>query len=509
MTNNPPSSRIQPGEYGFPLKLKPRYDNFIGGDWVAPVDGEYYSNLTPVTGQPLCEIASSGKRDIDLALDAAHKAKDKWGQTSVQDRAAILFKIADRMEQNLELLATAETWDNGKPIRETMAADVPLAIDHFRYFASCIRAQEGGISEVDKDTVAYHFHEPLGVVAAITPWNSPIASEMQKVAPAIAAGNAVILKPAEATPLMALELARIFEQAGLPAGLLSVLPGKGSVIGDALARHPRVRKISFTGGTTTGRHLAHVAAEKLIPASLELGGKSPTIVLEDADIEQAARGICYGIFSSAGQACIAGSRLFIHESIYAPLMSRLLELTRGLRVGHPFTDGVHVGPLIGEKHRQSVIQYVELAKREGGRVLCGGEIPADPALANGSFFQPTIIEGLSNSARACQEEIFGPVLVAMPFADEATLIREANDSVYGLAAGIWTRDTGRALRLSEQLEAGTVWINTYKVFAISTPFGGFKESGLGREKGIQGLKAWMQQKSIYLATGNSVNHWCD
>lgn len=482
----------------------------IGGRW-RHGGGEPMVSRFPADGSLNARLNAASPDDLEEAVVRGERAwrDPAWRNALPHQRATILYKVASLVESRLDELAQMQSRDNGKPLAETRGL-VMSAAATARYFAAACELLEGELpTPRQQSLLTLSRYEPLGVVAAITPWNSPIASEMQKIAPAIAAGNAVILKPAEATPLMALELGRIFEQAGLPAGLLSVLPGKGAVIGDALARHPGVRKIAFTGGTTTGRYLAQVAAEKLIPISLELGGKSPTIVLEDADIEQAARGICYGIFSSAGQACIAGSRLFVHDSLYEPLMARLLALTRGLRIGHPFAEGIHIGPLIDERHRRRVQEYVALAKREGGRVLCGGEIPTDPALAAGSYFLPTIVEGLSNGARACREEIFGPVLAAMPFSDEAELIGLANDSVYGLAAGIWTRDCGRALRLSEQLEAGTVWINTYKVFAVSTPFGGFKESGLGREKGIQGLKAWMQQKSIYLATGNDVNHWCD
>ena len=365
---------------------------FIGGNWRRG-GGNLMQSHFPADGAVNATLHAASLEDLQEAIDAGERAwrDPAWRNSLPHARAKILHKVADLIESRVDELARMQSRDNGKPLAEARGL-VMSAAGTARYFAAACELLEGELpTPRQPDVLTLSRYEPLGVVAAITPWNSPIASEMQKVAPAIAAGNAVVLKPAEATPLMA----------------------------------------------------------------------------------------------------------------------RLLELTRGLRVGHPFTDGTHVGPLINDAHRKSVQAYVELAKREGGRVLCGGEIPADPLLANGSYFQPTIIEGLINSARACQEEIFGPVLVAMPFSDEAALIREANDSVYGLAAGIWTRDTGRALRLSEQLEAGTVWINTYKVFAISTPFGGFKESGLGREKGIQGLKAWMQQKSIYLATGNSVNHWCD
>ena len=399
-------------------------DIFIGGQWRRG-GGNLMHSRFPADGSLNASLYAASLDDLQEAIDCADRAwrEPTWRNMLPHQRAKILHNVADLIEAQIDELTRKQSRDNGKPLAEARGL-VMSAAGTARYFAAACELLEGELpTPRQADLLTLSRYEPLGVVAAITPWNSPIASEMQKVAPAIAAGNAVILKPAEATPLMALELAKIFAQAGLPPGLLSVLPGKGSVIGDALARHPKVRKISFTGGTATGRHLAHVAAEKLIPASLELGGKSPTIVLEDADIEQAARGICYGIFSSGGQACIAGSRLFIDEKVYPQLMARLLELTRGLRVGHPFSADTHVGPLINDKHRQSVLEYVELAKREGGSVLCGGEIPADPALAAGSYFLPTIVEGLNNRARVCQEEIFGPVLVAMRFRDEAALIQ--------------------------------------------------------------------------------------
>lgn len=483
---------------------------YLAGTW-REGRGERFCSTFPADGTVNAWLHAASLDDVELAVAAAERAwrQPAWRNMLPHQRAAILHRVGDLISSRLDMLAELQTRDNGKPLAESRGL-VTSAAATAHYFAAVCEVMEGELPPPrSHDFITLSRYEPLGVVVAITPWNSPVASEMQKVAPALAAGNAVILKPAEATPLMALQLAALFEEAGLPPGLLSVLPGKGSIVGEALARHPLVKKISFTGGTRTGRLLAHVAAEKLIAASLELGGKSPTIVLEDADLEQAARGICYGIFSSGGQACIAGSRLFVQRSLYQPLLDRLLALTRGLRIGHPLQPGIHIGPLINAAHCQSVARYVALARAEGGEILCGGEAPADPALSQGSWFLPTIVTGLNNQAQVCQEEIFGPVLVVMPFDDESALIAQANDSLYGLAAGIWTRDIPRALRLADRLETGTVWINTYKVFSVSTPFGGVKESGLGREKGLQGIKAWMQQKSIYLATTPAVNGWSD
>jgi aldehyde dehydrogenase (NAD+) len=357
------------------------------------------------------------------------------------------------------------------------------------------------------DSLTMSVYEPMGVVAAITPWNSPIASEAQKLAPALAAGNAVVVKPAEVTPLLALELAKICEEAGVPKGMVSVLPGKGSVIGDAITVHPLVRRVSFTGGTATGKHIAHIAADKMMPVSLELGGKSPTMVFEDADIDHAVAGVLYGIFSSSGESCIAGSRLFLAHSIYDSFMERLAAAAAALRVGDPASEKTQVGPLITAKHRDSIESYVAMGVADGGRLRTGGMRPQGAQFERGNYYLPTIIEGVTNDQRICQEEIFGPVLVAMQFSDEDDLIAQANDSVYALAAGIWTRDYKKAWRFGRAVQAGNVWINTYKQFSISTPFGGWRDSGLGREKGRLGILQYMEQKSMYWGLNEQPLPW--
>ncbi|TGG94248.1 aldehyde dehydrogenase [Natronospirillum operosum] len=482
----------------------------VGGEWKLG-SGNPMQSVFPADGSVNAELRAAGLEDVEAAIAAADAAWQApgWRDRLPHERAAVLYRVSDLIMARQEELAALQTRDNGKPLAETRAL-VASAAGTARYFAAVSETLDSEITTPRlPDTMTFSQYEPLGVIAAITPWNSPIASEMQKVAPALAAGNAVIMKPAEATPLLALKMGELFEEAGLPKGLLSVLPGKGSVIGEAICRHPRVRRISFTGGTRTGRHLAHVAADKLISTSLELGGKSPTIVCPDANLEQAVKGVVFGIFSSSGQACIAGSRLFIHASRYDEFMARLLAVTRNLRVGHPETEGTHISPLITPEHRDSVAAYVDQARADGGRILCGGAIPDDPALASGNYYLPTIIDSLPHDSVACQEEIFGPVLVVFSYRDEDELVRLANDNVYGLAAGIWTADYQRAFSLARRLAVGTVWINTYKKFSISTPFGGYKDSGIGREKGRQGVLAYMQQKSLYLGMSPEPIGWSD
>lgn len=483
---------------------------FLAGEWKIG-RGTPAQSFFPADNSLNAEFSTASVEDVNEAIEKAHAAwqQSDWRNLVPTQRAAILFKVADLLEKNKDTLAALQTRDNGKPLSET-AALVASAIATTRYIASSLETMDSDFTnQRAQDTLTMSVYEPLGVIAAITPWNSPIASEIQKIVPAIAGGNAVIVKPAEATSLIALALAKIFEEAGLPKGLLSVLPGKGSVVGDAIVKHPLVKKISFTGGTNTGRQLAHIAAERLITTSLELGGKSPTIVFEDADIDIAVNGVIYGIFSSAGQACIAGSRLFIHDRVYDAFLEKLIAKTQKLRVGHPEDAGVHIGSLINEKHLESVDRYVQQAISEGGKIAAGGKRITEGKLAQGSFYEPTIITGLKNTDSVCQEEIFGPVLVVLRFSDEETLIQEANDSMYGLAAGIWTENYRRAWKLARCLDVGTVWVNTYKKFSIATPFGGFKESGIGREKGRLGILSYMQQKSIFIGLNETPNTWCD
>jgi aldehyde dehydrogenase (NAD+) len=464
-----------------------RYDNFIGGKFVAPISGKYFDNASPVTGQIVCKIARSDAQDVEAALDAAHAAKAAWGRTSVAERAAMLNRIADRMEDNLERLAIAETWDNGKPIRETRAADIPLAIDHFRYFAGAIRAQEGSIGEIDHDTVAYHFHEPLGVVGQIIPWNFPLLMAAWKLAPALACGNTVVLKPAETTPLTALHLAELCEEAQVPPGVINVICGDGAT-GAALVRHDGLDKVAFTGSTAVGKDIQAALAGRSTKLSLELGGKSANIVFEDAPIDQAVEGIVNGIFFNQGHVCCAGSRLLLQESVADDVVERLWRRMQLLRVGDPLDKNTDVGAINSAEQLDRIEALVAAGEAEGATrrsVEC--ELPA-----RGYWFSPTMFLDVAPANRVATEEIFGPVVSVMTFRTEAEAIQKANNSAYGLAAGVWTDKGAKAFAVTSKLRAGTVWQNTYNKFDPTAAFGGYKESGFGREGGPSGLLPYVR-----------------
>ncbi|WP_246594647.1 aldehyde dehydrogenase [Mameliella sediminis] len=478
---------------------------YLGGDW-REGRGAEITSVFPADGSVNRVLRGASSDDGKEAIARAKSAQPAWGALKAFERARVLYRIADGIEANAARISRIQSRDTGKTLTETGALAASAA-GTFRYFAAVAETMDEEMTAQRGSALTLSVHEPLGVVAAITPWNSPIASDAQKLAPALAAGNAVILKPASWSPLTALELARIVDEAGLPKGLLSVLPGSGREIGNLLVEHPDIAKVSFTGGTSTGRTLARKAAEKLMPVSLELGGKSPTIVFADADQDQAIAGILFGIFSSSGQSCIAGSRLFVERAIYDGFVARLVAATRALKLGHPFEAGTQVAPLVHMDHRAEVADHVDRAIAEGAELLCGGKAPEGEDFDKGSYYLPTILAGVTNTARICREEVFGPVLVVMPFDGEDDVVALSNDNDYGLACGIWTRDFPRAWRIGRAIKAGTVWHNTYKQFSISTPFGGDGESGIGREKGRQGLRAYMTQKSIYTDLSGAPHPW--
>ncbi|MEK9720068.1 MAG: aldehyde dehydrogenase, partial [Quisquiliibacterium sp.] len=469
----------------------------IGGDWQA-TGRQLITSVYPADASIAGVVACATPADVDRAVAVATEAfaNQPWRKLRPDQRASTLYEIGRRIAAERDALARLQMFDSGKPLKECQNM-VDSAASYFRYYAAICETWQNEMTSPRGEYFSMSLAEPYGVVAAITPWNSPIMAEAQKAAPALAAGNAVILKPSEETPMLALELARICAQAGLPKGLFTALPGHGEDVGAALVAHPGVRMISFTGGTETGRAIATVAGKRLVPVGLELGGKSPHIVFDDANLEMAMAGVVSGIYGSAGQSCVAGTRLFVQRAIYRRFVDELVERSRQVRVGMPDDPATQMGPLISRAHRERVAGYVDLARSEGGQVLVGGAAPTDPALANGWFYLPTVIDGLNNRARACQEEIFGPVLVTLPFDNETDLIGQANDTVYGLAAGLWTGDIARAWRVAGELQAGSVWINTYKQSHIATAFGGYKDSGIGREKGLHGLRLYSQVKSVF------------
>lgn len=482
-------------------------DIFVGGIW-RQGGGEPSESVNPADGSIVAVHGTAGLADVDEAVDAGRRAAadPAWRDMLAHQRARLLARIGDAIEAEADGIAALQTADTGKTLAETRALALSAA-GTFRYIAAALETMDDALTTPRSAYLTMSVHEPIGVVGAITPWNSPIASDAQKIAPALAAGNAVIVKPAEWTSLVSLKVARIVEAAGLPPGLLSVLPGEGRTIGDALVRHPDVGKIAFTGGTVTGRHIAAVAAGKLMPVSLELGGKSPTIVFPDADMDHAIAGILFGVFSSTGQSCIAGTRLFVHRSIFATFLERLVARAKALRVGPGTAFDTQVAPMVAFAHRDKVAEHVDGARAAGATVLAGGRVPEGQGFERGAYYLPTILTGLPNEAAICQQEVFGPVLVALPYDDLDDVVAQANDSDYGLACGIWTRDFKAAYAMARRIQAGTVWINTYKQFSIATPFGGMKASGLGREKGREGIRAYMNQKSIYWGLNESPLPW--
>ncbi|MBP7243143.1 aldehyde dehydrogenase [Amaricoccus sp.] len=480
-----------------------RYDNFINGGWVAPKSGRYFDNTSPVTGQVLSEIARSDAADVEAALDAAHAAKEAWGRTSVAERARILNRIADRIEENLDLLARAETWDNGKPIRETTAADLPLAVDHFRYFAGAIRAQEGSLAEIDHDTVAYHFHEPLGVVGQIIPWNFPLLMACWKLAPALAAGNCVVLKPAEQTPGSILVLMDLIGDL-LPPGVLNVVNGFGLEAGKPLASSPRIAKIAFTGETTTGRLIMQYASQNLIPVTLELGGKSPNIFFADVAAEdddffdKALEG--FTMFAlNQGEVCTCPSRALVHESIYDRFMERAVKRVEAIIQGDPLDPATMIGAQASSEQMEKILSYIDIGRQEGAEVLTGGAratLAGD--LGGGYYVKPTVFRG-DNRMRIFQEEIFGPVVSVTTFKDDAEALAIANDTLYGLGAGVWTRNGNRAYRFGRAIQAGRVWTNCYHAYPAHAAFGGYKQSGIGRENHKMMLDHYQQTKNLLVS----------
>ncbi|GEK10389.1 acetaldehyde dehydrogenase ExaC [Pseudoalteromonas peptidolytica] len=496
-----------PNTEGAVVSFKTQYNNFIGGEWRPPVEGDYFDNISPVNGEVFCQVPRSSEADIELALDAAHAAKASWGKTSVTERSNILLKIADRIEKNLEYLAVAETWDNGKAVRETLAADVPLAADHFRYFAGCIRAQEGTIGEIDESTVAYHFHEPLGVVGQIIPWNFPLLMAAWKLAPALAAGNCVVLKPAEQTPVSILLLMELIADL-LPNGVVNIVNGFGREAGEALATSQRIAKIAFTGSTPVGSHILKCAAENIIPSTVELGGKSPNIYFSDvmqADddyLSKCIEGAVLAYFNQ-GEVCTCPSRLLVQEDIYDDFIAKVIERTKAIKRGNPLDTETMVGAQASQAQFDKILSYIDIGKKEGAEVLIGGEVEKlGEGYHQGFYIQPTLLKG-NNQMRVFQEEIFGPVISLCTFKDEAEALKLANSSEFGLGAGVWTRDMNRAYHFGRQIEAGRVWTNCYHMYPAHAAFGGYKKSGIGRETHKKALDHYQQTKNLLVSYSTS------